>query len=72
NVLLKEFVLYRGGRIELRFKLPVNEKQVADTVLTLTQNKLLLHNETDETKSQKVQWISTFVRGKSLLKSHSH
>jgi len=41
NVLLKEFVLYRDGKIELRFKLPVNEKQVADTVLTLSHNKLL-------------------------------
>jgi len=40
NVLLKEFVLYKDGRIELRFKLPVNENQVADTILTLSQNKL--------------------------------
>jgi len=38
NNLLKEFVLYKDGRIEFRFKLPVNEKQVSETVLTLSQN----------------------------------
>jgi len=44
GVLLKEFVLYRDGRIEIRFKLPVNEKQVADTVLTLSHNNLSLYD----------------------------
>ena len=38
NLLLKEFVMYKDGRIEFRFKLPVNEKQVSETVLTLSNN----------------------------------
>jgi hypothetical protein len=38
NTLLQEFVLYPDVKIELRFKLPVNEKQVAETVLTLSRN----------------------------------
>jgi hypothetical protein len=38
NLLLKEFVIYKDGRIEFRFKLPVNEKQVSETVLTLSSN----------------------------------
>jgi hypothetical protein len=37
NLLLKEFVLYNDGKIELWFKLPVNEKQVAETVATLSK-----------------------------------
>jgi hypothetical protein len=41
NTLLQEFVLYRDGKIELRFKLPVNEKQVADTIATLSSNNVL-------------------------------
>ncbi len=48
NVLFKEFVLYRDGRIELRFKLPVNEKQVADTVLTLSRNDTTFGNNNYE------------------------
>jgi len=43
NTLLKEFVLYRDGKIELRFKLPVNKTQVAETVLTLSHNNTMLH-----------------------------
>ena len=42
--LLKEFVLYPDRRIELGFKLPVNEKQVADTVLTLSRNDTTFGN----------------------------
>ncbi len=42
--LLKEFVLCRDGKIELRFKLPVNEKQVADSVLTLSRNNTTFGN----------------------------
>ncbi|MEE8619213.1 MAG: hypothetical protein V3S84_03700 [Dehalococcoidales bacterium] len=33
----------KDGRIELRFKLSIDKDQVADTVLTLSQNKLLFH-----------------------------
>lgn len=38
---LKELTLYRDGKIELRFKLPVNERQVADTIATLSSNNVL-------------------------------
>jgi len=38
NTLLQEFILYRDGKIELRFKLPVNERQVADTISSLSLN----------------------------------
>jgi hypothetical protein len=41
NTLLQEFALYRDGKIELRFKLPVKEKQVADTIATLSSNNVL-------------------------------
>lgn len=41
NLLLQEFVLYNDGKIELRFKLPVNEKQVAEAIETLSHNKLV-------------------------------
>ena len=41
NTLLKEFVLYRDGKIELRFKLPVNEKQVAETIASLSSDSVL-------------------------------
>lgn len=37
NLLLDSFVLYKDGRIELRFKLPIDEKQVASTITSLTQ-----------------------------------
>ena len=43
NTLLHEFILYHDGKIELRFKLPVNEKQVADTISTLSSNVVLYH-----------------------------
>jgi len=43
TTLLQEFVLYRDGKIELRFKLPVNEKQVADTIANLSSNNVLYH-----------------------------
>ena len=32
NLLLQEFVLFKDGRIELRLRLPVTEKQVAETI----------------------------------------
>lgn len=35
NTLLEEFVLDKDGTIELRFKLPVSERQVEDAVVTL-------------------------------------
>ena len=41
NTSLHEFILYRDGKIELRFKLPVNEKQVADAIATLSSNEVL-------------------------------
>jgi hypothetical protein len=41
NTLLQEFVLCHDGKIGLRFKLPVNEKQVADTIATLSSNNVL-------------------------------
>jgi len=44
--LLQEFILYRDGKIELRFKLPVNEKQVADTISNLSSNNVLYHRVT--------------------------
>jgi hypothetical protein len=34
NALLQEFILNKDGQIELRFKLPVNKKQVAEIVCT--------------------------------------
>jgi len=42
NIFLKQFVLSKDGKIEFRFKLPVNEKQVSETVLTLSQNDVIL------------------------------
>ena len=41
NLLLQEFILYNNGKIELRFKLPVNEGQVAETVATLSHGKVV-------------------------------
>ena len=41
NRVFQEFVLYHDGKIELRFKLPVNEKQVADTIANLSSNNVL-------------------------------
>jgi hypothetical protein len=41
NTLVQEFVLCHDGKIGLRFKLPVNEKQVADTIATLSSNNVL-------------------------------
>ena len=43
TTLLQEFILYADGKIELRFKLPVNEKQVADTISSLSSNNVLYH-----------------------------
>ena len=37
NLLLEEFILYNDGRVELRFKLPVNEKQVAEKLVILSR-----------------------------------
>lgn len=41
NTLLQEFVLYRDAEMALRSKLPVNEKQVADTIATLSSDNVL-------------------------------
>ena len=41
NTILKEFVLYRDGKVELRFRTPLDKKQVADTVLSLSQHEQL-------------------------------
>ena len=41
NTLLKEFVLYPDGKVELRFRTPLDKKQVADTVLSLSQHEQL-------------------------------
>jgi len=41
NTLLQEFILHKDGRIELRFKVPVNEEQVAEKVLCLSHGELL-------------------------------
>lgn len=38
NLLLEEFIYFRDGKIELRFKLPVNENQVAETIATLSHD----------------------------------
>ena len=43
TTLLQELILYADGKIELRFKLPVNEKQVADTISSLSSNNVLYH-----------------------------
>ncbi len=40
NLLLEGFILYNNGRIELRFKLPMNERQIAKAVATLSHNNL--------------------------------
>jgi len=40
NALLDKFVLYADGRVELRLKLPVNEAQVADAIITSLGNEL--------------------------------
>jgi hypothetical protein len=48
NSLLQEFVLSKDGRIELRFRLPVDKKQVADTVLTLSRNDTTFGNNNSE------------------------
>jgi len=36
NLLLEEFILYNDDKVELRFKLPVKEEQVAETICTLS------------------------------------
>lgn len=38
NLLLQEFVLSKDGKIELRFKVPVNEKQLTQTIATLSHD----------------------------------
>ena len=40
NTLLKEFVLYKDGRIELRFKLPMNQRQVAADIVSLLHDNV--------------------------------
>lgn len=36
NQLLEKFILYNDGKVELRFKLPINEEQVAERICTLS------------------------------------
>ena len=40
NMLLDKFVLYKDGRIELRFKVPVNDRQVAEKIQELSCDAL--------------------------------
>jgi hypothetical protein len=37
NLLLEEFILYNDDKVELRFKLSVNEKQIAEKICSLAQ-----------------------------------
>jgi len=41
NLLLDKFILHPDGKIELRFKMPVNEKQVAESIRELSCNVLV-------------------------------
>lgn len=41
NMLLDKFILYRNGKIELRFKVPVNDEQVADKIQELSLGTLV-------------------------------
>jgi len=41
NMLLDKFILYRDGKIELRFKVPVNDEQVADKIQELSLGTLV-------------------------------
>jgi len=41
NLLLDKFILYPDGKVELRFKMPVNEKQVAESIRELSCNALV-------------------------------
>ncbi|HUU63063.1 MAG TPA: recombinase family protein [Dehalococcoidia bacterium] len=45
--LLQGFVLFKDGKLEIRFKLPVKE-QVADTILTLSSNDTIFGNNNYE------------------------
>ena len=38
NLLLYSFILYPSGKIELRFKIPANEEQIADKTCTLSHH----------------------------------
>ena len=44
NLILDSFVLYSNGKVELRFKVPVDENQVSETVLTLLRNDTTFGN----------------------------
>jgi len=41
NLLMEKFVLYKDGKIELQFKVPVNEKQMAESICDLSCNALV-------------------------------
>jgi two-component SAPR family response regulator len=43
NTVLDKFVLYRDGRVELRLKVPVNETQVTDSIITPLRNEILFN-----------------------------
>ena len=44
NTLVEQFVLDKSDKVELRFKLPVNENQVAENILTLSRNDTTFGN----------------------------
>lgn len=52
NTLLKEFVLYRDGKIELRFKLPIDGKQIGHTISTLSSDIQICQVETAVTSNE--------------------
>ena len=43
NLLLDEFILHNDGKVELRFKLPINEEQVAEKICTLSRGVKSFH-----------------------------
>lgn len=44
NALLDKCVLYRGGRIELRLKVPATESQVVEAIATASRNDTTFSN----------------------------
>ena len=42
NLLVEKFILYGDGRIELRFKLPVKDEQVAEKIRELSCDVLVV------------------------------
>ena len=44
NMLLDKFLLYRDGKIELRFKVPINDRQVAEKIQELSCDALVFQH----------------------------